>query len=112
LRVTIEEFHARIPDYRLAGTPTVVWPSGTIHLNSLPLVFPSGSVESELTVGFPHDLNDRANDVAFAAPLSASPDSMTSTISECRLVSMFFRTTCGPFDLVPAVHDELPDLIG
>ena len=42
LRLTIEEFHARIPDYRLAGTPTVVWPSGTIHLKSLPLEFPPG----------------------------------------------------------------------
>lgn len=40
LRLAIEEFHCRIPDYRLAGTPTVVWPSATIHLKSLPLVFP------------------------------------------------------------------------
>ena len=40
LRLTIEEFHARIPDYTLAGTPTVRWPSGTIHLSSLPLKFP------------------------------------------------------------------------
>jgi cytochrome P450 len=40
LRLTIEEFHARIPDYTLAGTPTVMWPSGTIHLSSLPLKFP------------------------------------------------------------------------
>jgi cytochrome P450 len=40
LRLTIEEFHARIPDYRLAGTPTVIWPAGTIHLASLPLQFP------------------------------------------------------------------------
>ena len=43
LRLTIEEFHSRIPEYRLAGTPTVVWPSGTIHLKSLPLVFPTVS---------------------------------------------------------------------
>lgn len=42
LRLTIEEFHARIPHYTLAGTPTVRWPSGTIHLSSLPLKFPSG----------------------------------------------------------------------
>jgi hypothetical protein len=41
LRLTIEEFHSRIPAYRLAGSPTVVWPSGTIHLESLPLVFPT-----------------------------------------------------------------------
>jgi len=41
LRLTIEEFHSRIPEYRLAGSPTVVWPSGTIHLKSLPLVFPT-----------------------------------------------------------------------
>jgi cytochrome P450 len=40
LRLTIEEFHARIPDYSLAGTPSVKWPSGTIHLSSLPLSFP------------------------------------------------------------------------
>ncbi|MBJ7339280.1 cytochrome P450 [Mycolicibacterium sp.] len=40
LRLTIEEFHARIPHYSLAGTPTVRWPSGTIHLSSLPLRFP------------------------------------------------------------------------
>ena len=39
LRLTIEEFHARIPHYTLAGTPTVMWPSGTIHLSSLPLRF-------------------------------------------------------------------------
>lgn len=37
LRLTIEEFHARVPDYRLAGEPTVTWPAGTIHLTSLPL---------------------------------------------------------------------------
>jgi cytochrome P450 len=39
LRLTIEEFHARITDYELAGTPTVMWPSGTVHLTSLPLRF-------------------------------------------------------------------------
>ncbi|WP_319453535.1 MULTISPECIES: cytochrome P450 [unclassified Mycobacterium] len=42
LRLTIEEFHARIPDYTLAGTPSVRWPSSTIHLTSLPLQFPVG----------------------------------------------------------------------
>jgi cytochrome P450 len=41
LRLTIEEFHSRIPEYRLAGTPRVAWPAGTIHLESLPLVFPT-----------------------------------------------------------------------
>jgi cytochrome P450 len=41
LRLTIEEFHSRIPEYRVAGTPTVAWPAGTIHLKSLPLVFPT-----------------------------------------------------------------------
>lgn len=40
LRLTIEEFHARIPHYTMAATPTVRWPSGTIHLSSLPLTFP------------------------------------------------------------------------
>ena len=40
LLLTIQEFHARIPHYALAGTPTVTWPSGTIHLSSLPLTFP------------------------------------------------------------------------
>jgi cytochrome P450 len=42
MRLTIEEFHRRIPDYRLASAPTVVWPAGTIHLESLPLTFPPG----------------------------------------------------------------------
>ncbi len=40
LRLVIEEFHARIPDYELAGTPDIRWPSGTLHLQSLPLTFP------------------------------------------------------------------------
>jgi cytochrome P450 len=39
LRLTIEEFHARIQDYHLAGTPNVQWPSGTLQLKSLPLEF-------------------------------------------------------------------------
>lgn len=44
LRLTIEEFHARIPHYRTADgfTPYVAWPSGTLFLESLPLVFPPG----------------------------------------------------------------------
>ncbi len=43
LRLVVEEFHRLIPDYEIeAGfEPTVVWPSGTLHLTSLPLVFPS-----------------------------------------------------------------------
>jgi len=39
LRLTIEEFHARIPDYRQAGEATVLWPAGTFGLESLPLEF-------------------------------------------------------------------------
>jgi cytochrome P450 len=41
LRLAIEEFHKRIPDYELAAhaDPEVVWPSGTLHLRELPLVF-------------------------------------------------------------------------
>jgi cytochrome P450 len=41
LRLVLEEFHRRIPDYRLAADakPLVKWPSGTLHLTSLPLVF-------------------------------------------------------------------------
>jgi cytochrome P450 len=42
LKLTLEEFHKRIPDYELApgADPIVVWPSGTLHLIDLPLVFP------------------------------------------------------------------------
>jgi hypothetical protein len=41
LRLVVEEFHKVIPDYQLeAGfEPEIVWPSGTFHLRSLPLVF-------------------------------------------------------------------------
>ncbi|MCV7174228.1 cytochrome P450 [Mycolicibacterium sphagni] len=39
LRLTIEEFHARIPDYRQAGEATTLWPAGTFGLESLPLEF-------------------------------------------------------------------------
>jgi cytochrome P450 len=39
LRLTIEEFHARIPDYSLAGEATTRWPAGTFGLESLPLQF-------------------------------------------------------------------------
>jgi cytochrome P450 len=41
LRLTIEELHARTTDYRIpAGfTPRVMFPGGTLHLESLPLEF-------------------------------------------------------------------------
>jgi cytochrome P450 len=43
LRLVVEEFHKAIPDYEVAPgfEPEIVWPSGTFHLRSLPLVFPS-----------------------------------------------------------------------
>lgn len=46
LRLVVEEFHRRIPDYGIAEDvqPRIVWPSGTLHLERLPLVFtPGGS---------------------------------------------------------------------
>jgi cytochrome P450 len=41
LRLIVEEFHARIPDYKLQEgfEPRIAWPTGTYHLESLPLVF-------------------------------------------------------------------------
>lgn len=44
LRLTIEEFHARIRDYRIPeGKPAVVaWPAGTLHFIYLPLEFTPG----------------------------------------------------------------------
>ncbi len=41
LRLVVEEFHKRIPDYEVAPgvAPAVEWPAGTLHLTSLPLVF-------------------------------------------------------------------------
>jgi cytochrome P450 len=43
LRIVAEEFHKLIPDYEVApgAEPEIVWPSGTFHLRSLPLVFPT-----------------------------------------------------------------------
>jgi cytochrome P450 len=43
LRLVVEEFHKRIPEYEVAPgvTPAVEWPAGTLHLTSLPLVFPA-----------------------------------------------------------------------
>ena len=42
LRLVLEEFHAVIPDYEVEPDfiPEVEWPSGTVRLRSLPLVFP------------------------------------------------------------------------
>jgi cytochrome P450 len=42
MRMALEEWHRRIPDYELAPgvTPLVTWPAGVIGLDSLPLVFP------------------------------------------------------------------------
>jgi cytochrome P450 len=44
LRLVLEEFHALVPDYEIAPgfEPEIVWPSGTLHLRELPLVFPVG----------------------------------------------------------------------
>ena len=41
LRLVVEEFHKRIPDYHIPEgvEPAVKWPSATLHLTSLPLVF-------------------------------------------------------------------------
>lgn len=43
LRLVVEEFHKLIPEYEIAPgfVPEVVWPSSTLHLASLPLVFPA-----------------------------------------------------------------------
>jgi cytochrome P450 len=45
LRLVLEEFHRRIPDYSLApgARPQVAWPAGTLGLDSLPLVLGNGS---------------------------------------------------------------------
>jgi len=41
LRLIVEEFHARIPDYEIPEgfEPRIAWPTGTYHLESLPLMF-------------------------------------------------------------------------
>ena len=41
MRVALEEWHRRIPDYALAPgvTPRVTWPAGVVGFDSLPLVF-------------------------------------------------------------------------
>jgi cytochrome P450 len=42
LRLMLEEFHKLIPEYQLGpgADPQVVWPANTLHLTSVPLVFP------------------------------------------------------------------------
>lgn len=41
LRIILEEWHRRIPEYSLTGSsePKALWPSGTLGLDSIPLVF-------------------------------------------------------------------------
>jgi cytochrome P450 len=41
LRLVVEEFHKRIPEYRIesAAQPRAAWPSGTLHLESVHLAF-------------------------------------------------------------------------
>ncbi len=40
LRLVVEEFHRRVPDYHIPDEvePAVHWPSGTLHFTTLPLV--------------------------------------------------------------------------
>ena len=44
MRVVLEEWHRRIPDYELGpgASDRVEWPAGLIGIDSLPLVFPPG----------------------------------------------------------------------
>ncbi|MFS2291352.1 MAG: cytochrome P450 [Actinomadura sp.] len=44
LRVVLEEWHRRIPEYELApgARPRVQWPTGVIGIDSVPVVFPPG----------------------------------------------------------------------
>jgi cytochrome P450 len=41
MRIVIEEFHKRIPEYELApgADPTIQWPAGVVTFESVPLVF-------------------------------------------------------------------------
>ncbi len=43
MRVALEEWHRRIPDYQLAPgpAPRVTWPAGLVGIGQLPLVFPA-----------------------------------------------------------------------
>ena len=47
LRLVVEEFHRRIPEYAISGDvlPRVEWPSSGLHLESLPLIFPPVDVQ-------------------------------------------------------------------
>jgi cytochrome P450 len=54
MRVALEEWHRRIPDYELApGTvPRVIWPAGLVGIDHLPLVFPpAGGARIEAAAG-------------------------------------------------------------
>lgn len=44
MRVALEEWHRRIPEYQLAPgvTPRVRWPAAVVGIDSLPLVWPAG----------------------------------------------------------------------
>lgn len=44
MRVALEEWHRRIPEYSLAPgvTPRATWPAGLVGIDTLPLVFPAG----------------------------------------------------------------------
>jgi cytochrome P450 len=44
MRVALEEWHRRIPEYELAPgvIPQVRWPAGVVGIDSLPLVWPAG----------------------------------------------------------------------
>jgi len=46
LRLVVEEFHKRIPEYRIETgvQPMAAWPSGTLHLESVPVVFGPAAV--------------------------------------------------------------------
>ncbi len=43
MRVTLEEWHRRIPEYQLApgAAPRVTWPAGLVGIGHLPLVYPA-----------------------------------------------------------------------
>ncbi|MCU1368502.1 MAG: hypothetical protein JWL72_82 [Ilumatobacteraceae bacterium] len=42
MRIVVEEFHRRIPEYELApgAEPTIKWPAGVVTFETMPLVFP------------------------------------------------------------------------
>jgi len=53
MRVALEEWHRRIPEYELAPgvTPQVRWPAGTVGIDSLPLVFSPAAREARGQAG-------------------------------------------------------------